>query len=100
MPADETNARISSTRMAWALGLKCAFARDLLECPCGGRRVVLAAVQDKSSLERILRHIELWRDPEDIVAIRGPPEDLWPADLDFYDGFDAVDEVGDMDQAA
>ena len=100
MPADETNARISSTRMAWALGLKCAFARDLLESPCGGRRVVLAAVQDKSSLERILRHFGLWRDPEDIVAIRGPPEDLWPADLDFYDGFDAVDEVGDMDQAA
>ena len=60
----------------------------------------LAAVQDKPSLERILRHLRLWRDPEDIVAIRGPPEALWPADLDFYDGFDAVDEVGDMDRAA
>ena len=33
-----------------------AFRKDLLNCECGGRRVVLAAVQDKAALEKILRH--------------------------------------------
>jgi hypothetical protein len=58
----------------------------------GGRRIVLAAVQNPVSLERILRHVNLWPAPADIESIRGPPDDLWPADLDAGADVDAQAE--------
>ena len=57
---------------------------------------MLAAVQDKAALERILRHIGLWCDSADIEAIRGPPEDLWPAEPDLagpYDDLPPLEEA-------
>ncbi len=93
----DENDRETSTRLTWAEAFKRAFRQDLLTCPCGGRRVVLAAVQDKAALERILRHIGLWRDSEDIESIRGPPEDLWPAEPDLAAPYD---DLPPIDQAA
>ena len=93
---DHARERETSTRLTWAEAFKRAFRQDLLTCPCGGRRVVLAAVQDKAALERILRHIGLWCDSADIEAIRGPPEDLWPAEPDLaapYDDLPPIEEA-------
>lgn len=101
-PADE---RAADTRMKWAECLRRAFHFDVLQCPCGGRRKVLAAVTDGAQVERILRHVGLWRDGGDvdaeIVAIRGPPDiDLWPVDEAPSAAFDGWDEPGALDDAA
>ena len=59
----------------------------------------VAAVKDPVQLERILRYVGLCPEPGDVEAIRGPPEELWPAedlpraDLDALDELPAVDDV-------
>jgi len=89
-------AGIRAQRACRAEAFKRAFRQDLLTCPCGGRRVVLAAVQDRAALEKILRHIGLWLNADDIEAIRGPPDELWPAESDLaapYDDLPQIDEA-------
>jgi hypothetical protein len=84
----------ATQRMTWAVALRRAFQFDALQCPCGGRRRLIAAVQDKAEVERFLKHLQLWRVPEDIVAIRGPPDELFPvepAPEDDGDGWDRVE---------
>jgi hypothetical protein len=84
----------ATQRMTWAVGLRRAFQFDVLQCGCGGRRRLIAAVQDKAEVERFLKHLQLWRVPEDVVAIRGPPDDLFPAEPipeDEGDGWDRVE---------
>lgn len=63
-----------STKLLWHLALKRAFGYDLLNCPCGGKRIVLAAVQKKTEVERFLRHLHLWPGAGDVVSVTGPPE--------------------------
>lgn len=56
-------------RMRWADLIKRVFLEDVLACPCGGRRRVLAMVFDSESIERILRYEGLpWERP-----VRAPP---------------------------
>ncbi len=56
-------------RMRWADLIKRVFLEDVLQCPCGGRRRVLAMVMDRESIERILRHVGMpWERP-----VRAPP---------------------------
>lgn len=90
------------TRLRWAEALKRAFGFEIMECPCGGRRQLLAAVQSSVQIEKILRHVGLWQQQHDVIAIRGPPgEDLYPADELPGPEFDAVDEMpADEDLAA
>ena len=58
--------------MRWAELIKRVFLEDVLACPCGGRRRVLAMVMDRDSIERILRHMGLpWERP-----VRAPPRRL------------------------
>jgi hypothetical protein len=95
--------RETSTRMTYAQALKRAFSIDILNCPCGGKRVVLAAVQNPASLARILRHVGLWPESdfgEGIDAIRGPPDDIWPVDLDPSADMAAGAEDPPLDWAA
>jgi hypothetical protein len=40
----------------------------------------VAAVRDKGKIERFLRHVELWQETPDIVAISGQPELFEPAE--------------------
>ncbi len=96
----ELSERQTSTRMLYAEAMRRGLSIDVLACPCGGRRVVLAAVMDAQQVERILRHVGLWPDSEDIEAIRGPPEDLWGLDPAESDDFDALDELPPLDHAA
>ena len=46
-------------RMPWADLVRRVWLEDVLRCPCGGRRVVLAMVFDPVAIERILRHVGL-----------------------------------------
>ena len=86
-----------STKMTWAACLRRAFFVDAMACPCGGRRQVIAVILQASEVEKILRHVKLWResgddDDSDITEIRGPPGDLLPAEDqpdDDWAGWDA-----------
>jgi hypothetical protein len=60
-------------------GLLYDSLRDKLQCPCGGRRRVLAMVFDPVSIERVLRHLGL---PHERPA-RAPPRMVQGA-LGFY----------------
>jgi hypothetical protein len=46
-------------KMLWAELVQRVFLDDVLACPCGGRRRVLAMVFDPHAIERILRHLGL-----------------------------------------
>ena len=98
-PGEEPTERETSTRMLYQKAMRRAFGLEILKCPCGGRRVVLAAVKDAVQLERILRHVGLWPEQGDVEAIRGPPEELWAEDLPSAD-FDALDELPAVDDVA
>ena len=64
--------------MLWAEVVKRVFLEDILRCPCGGRRAVLAMVFKRESIERILEHLGL---PHEAPA-RAPPRPM-PAELPF-----------------
>jgi len=88
------------TRLSWSACLKRAFLYEVLDCPCGGRRRMVAAVQDKGEIERFLRHVKLWPETTDIVAIRGPPELFDVAEVDELEPWDQHDEPPAEDWAA
>lgn len=62
------------TRLTWAAAFKRAHKIDVLSCPCGGKRRVIAAVRNPKEVERFLRHLHLWPGSGDINCVRGPPE--------------------------
>lgn len=62
----------------------------MLDCECGGRKRVIAVIQAGPVVTRILKHVGLPADAEDFIEIRGPPDELWPAD----DGYDAANDDG------
>ena len=63
-------------------------------------RELIAAVQEKAQVERFLRHLGLWPDAEDIVAIRGPPDDMDYPDDDPSAGCDGTDDPEPLSWAA
>ena len=98
-------ARAASTKLTWSEALKRAFFFDILACRCGGRRQVIAAIRKPSEVEKVLRHVKLWpdagaKDDSEIMAIRGPPEDLMPADDSADDRWDGWDEPQELDWVA
>jgi hypothetical protein len=58
-------------RVDWATLLRHSFDLDVLQCPCGGRRRILAAVVSPSVAERVLR--QLGRLPPRPQLATGPP---------------------------
>ena len=97
-----------STKLTWAQCLRRAFFLDAMACPCGGRRQVIAVILQASEVEKILRHVKLWResgdkddsDDSEIIAIRGPPGDLVPVEDQPDDDWDGWDEPPPLDWAA
>ena len=94
-----------STKLTWAQCLRRAFFLDAMACPCGGRRQVISVILEASEVEKILRHVKLWReggdkDDSDITEIRGPPGDLVPAEDQPDDDWDGWDEPPPLDWAA
>ena len=65
-------------RLAWAELIRRVFLEDVLSCPCGGRRRVLAMVLRSDSIERVLRHLGLPHQP----PTRAPPRPM-QAELRF-----------------
>ncbi len=62
---------------------------------CGGKRRIVATIHNPREIERFLRHLKLWPSPDDdLVAIRGPPEDVYPPDEEPEP---SVDQVWDDD---
>ena len=61
-------------RMSWSFLLKRSFAVDVLVCPhCGGHRELLALIEHKPTVRKILEHLGLESEPPAFAAPRGPP---------------------------
>ena len=72
LEAEEKSARPPPRpRIDWATLLRHTFGLDVLECPCGGRRRVLAAVTSPSVAEQVLR--ALGKLPPHPPLATGPP---------------------------
>ncbi len=52
-----------TTRLTWSLALRREFGWDVLKCPSGGARTVVAAVQDANEIKRFLTHRHRYPDP-------------------------------------
>jgi len=62
-------------RLLWAELMKRAFGIDALECPhCGGRRRVIALIDDPQTIHAILSHLCLPTSPPSLAPARAPPE--------------------------
>ena len=58
----------------WAQLLRLTFGLTVDECPaCGGQMELRALVRDPESIERFLRHQNLWSPSPDIAPARAPP---------------------------
>ena len=64
------------SRVPWSALLLRVFREDVLTCPCGGRRKVIAFIDERPAIDRILGHLGL--------PITGPP--TAPARLAALDG--------------
>ncbi len=58
-----------------------------MQCDCGGRRRLVAVIDQAAVVRKILAHLGLATEaltkPEDPVCrVRGPPDALFPPDLD------------------
>ncbi len=77
-----------------------AWKVNVLQCDCGGRRTLVAVIDQAVVVKKILAHLRLATEaltkPEDpIWRVRGPAEELFPPDLDDAGlpvDLDAVDE--------
>jgi hypothetical protein len=50
------------------------FADDVLRCPCGGRRSVVAFVADPSIARAVLDALRLAAEPATLAPARDPPQ--------------------------
>jgi hypothetical protein len=64
-PEPATARRQSDSRIPWRDLLLRVFREDVLACPCGGRRKILAFINERSVIEQILRRLG--------VPTAGPP---------------------------
>lgn len=67
-PSDRPRRKTSQpqpSRIHWSELLLRVFREDVLLCPCGGRRVVLAFITEKRVVKEILEHLG--------VPTTGPP---------------------------
>ena len=54
--------------------MRLTFGLTVDQCPaCGGRMKLRALVRDPESIERFLRHQDLWSPPQAIAPARAPP---------------------------
>ena len=70
--SEQAKARKRPERLSWAELIRRVWLQDILHCPCGGRRKVMAMVFNPDSIERILRHLGL---PHEAPS-RAPPRPM------------------------
>jgi hypothetical protein len=66
-------------RVPWAELLRRVFATDVLSCPCGGRRSVVAVVVDDAMARTVLATLGLPCTPATLAPARDPPQAEWLA---------------------
>jgi hypothetical protein len=54
--------------------LRRVFADDVLQCPCGGRRSVIAVVTDPTIARTLLLALDLPHEPATFAPARDPPQ--------------------------
>ena len=65
-------------RVPWAELLRRVFATDVLSCPCGGRRSVVAVVVESAMARALLATLGLPCTPAMFAPARDPPQgELW-----------------------
>ena len=62
-------------RYSWSELLRRVFAEDVLRCPCGARRRIIAAITDPPVVRAILECLGLPADPPAVHPARAPPID-------------------------
>jgi hypothetical protein len=72
----EGRVRSVYSRINWAALLKRIYLHDVLACPCGGRRRLLADITDKEIVVAILAHLGLPTDARPLARARA---------TDFFD---------------
>jgi Putative transposase len=66
--------RLRAGRLPWADLLRRVFADDVLRCPCGGRRSVIAVVTDPGVARTLLAALALPDEPSAFAPARDPPQ--------------------------
>jgi hypothetical protein len=61
-------------RLPWADLLRRVFADDVLQCPCGGRRSVVAVVTDSALANTLLTALGVPSDAVTFAPARSPPQ--------------------------
>ena len=61
-------------RLPWAALLLRVFAIDVLACPCGGQRQVLAFITEVPMVREILDHLQLPSMPLPWASAQAPPQ--------------------------
>ena len=93
MPEPDTTYR-RKCRMTWAALIKCVYEVDPLKCPkCGGEMRIVAFIEEKTLIEKILRHCRIWQDRKPRPPPKPPPNQLIPPatversilDFDFFE---------------
>jgi len=82
--ADPAKDRPVPSRIPWAELLLRIFREDVLRCPCGGRRKVVASITEKKIIQGILEHLGLPTTGPPIAPARAfalPESDLWVDDV-------------------
>ena len=62
-------------RIDWASLLRRIYLEDVLACPCGGRRHVIADITDHDAIVAILNHFGLAPDAPKVARARDPTDD-------------------------
>ena len=59
-----------SRKLTWSDALRLSFGVDVLTCPCGGKRRLIAVITQAKMIKKILRHLGL---PTDVVLKETQP---------------------------
>jgi hypothetical protein len=62
-------------RIDWASLLRRIYLEDVLACPCGGRRRIIADISERDGIVAILAHLGLPTEPPPIARARSPSFD-------------------------
>jgi hypothetical protein len=63
-------------RIDWATLLRRIYLDDVLACPCGGRRHVVAEINEREAIVAILTHLGIDPDPPPMARARDPTDDV------------------------
>jgi hypothetical protein len=68
--------KAGGTRIEWAQLLRRVYLVDVLACPCGGRRAIVADISEREVVVAILAHLELPTEAPPMARARSPAFDF------------------------